>query len=78
MSVRGGEHCITCADEGVALRVLRVDAVRELALCGGGEAEAGRGATQLVQTALVGRVWTGDVLLVHAGTAIARLAERSA
>ncbi len=66
------EHCITCADEGVTLRVLRVDAARELALCGDD------GATQLVETALVGSVDVGDVLLVHAGTAIARVAQSPA
>jgi hydrogenase maturation factor len=72
-------HCITCADEGVALRVLRVDAARELALCGDGDGCGGRGdGAQLVETALIGRVDVGDVLLVHAGTAIARLAERPA
>jgi hydrogenase assembly chaperone HypC/HupF len=64
--------CITCADEGVPMRVVRIDAGRELALCDGGE-----GLTT-VETALVGAVAPGDALLVHAGTAIARLEEAPA
>jgi hypothetical protein len=48
------------------MRVVRIDAARELALC-----EDARGARQTVETALVGTVTAGDTLLVHAGTAIA-------
>jgi hydrogenase maturation factor len=62
-------HCITCGDEAVPLRVLEVDARRELALC---EADDGRHSS--VEIALVAPVEKGDVLLVHAGTAIARAA----
>jgi len=62
------DHCITCADDGVAMRVLAVDEPRGLALCTGADGER---AT--VETALVAAVSTGDELLVHAGTAIARL-----
>jgi hypothetical protein len=54
-------HCITCGDTAVALRVLKVDARRELALCAD---EAGERTT----------VEIGDSLLVHAGTAIGRAA----
>lgn len=50
------------------MTVLRVDDPRGLALCGG---EDGRRAT--VEIALVAPVEPGDRLLVHAGTAIARL-----
>jgi hydrogenase maturation factor len=55
------DHCITCSDEAVPMRVteVRPDGI---ALCG--EAE--------VLTALVGDVAPGDELLVHAGAAIAR------
>jgi hydrogenase expression/formation protein HypC len=63
-----GGHCITCADEGIAMDVLRVDADRALALC-----IDARGARGSVEIALVGEVAVGDSLLVHAGTAIARL-----
>ena len=62
-------HCITCGDEAVAMRVLRLDEQRELALCADGE-----GARHTVETALVAPVRPGDDLLVHAGTAIGRAA----
>jgi hydrogenase maturation factor len=61
------ESCITCGDVAIEMTVLRVDAVRGLALC-----EAG-GAKETVETELVGPVGPGDELLVHAGTAIQRL-----
>ena len=59
-------HCITCGDEAVPLRVLKVDADRELALC-----ENGDGERTTVEIALVSPVAPGDEVLVHAGTAIA-------
>jgi hydrogenase maturation factor len=59
-------HCITCGDDGVPMTVLRVDAARLLALCEGDD-----GARSSVEIALVEPVAPGDVLLVHAGTAIA-------
>ena len=62
------EHCITCADEATPMAVIRIDAVRELALC---EDEKGRHST--VETALVGSVGVGDRVLVHAAVAIASL-----
>jgi hydrogenase assembly chaperone HypC/HupF len=58
-------HCITCADDGVPMRVLRIDEARGLALC-----EAEDGAHSSVETALVEPVEIGDTLLVHAGTAL--------
>ena len=58
-------HCVTCGDDGVPMRVLRVDEVRGLALC-----ESGDGAHASVETALVEPVAVGDTLLVHAGTAL--------
>jgi hydrogenase maturation factor len=63
------EGCITCGDEAVEMGVLRVDDRRQLALCADQE-----GARSSVEIALVLPVAAGDVLLVHAGTAIARLA----
>jgi hydrogenase maturation factor len=60
--------CITCGDVAVEVRVIMVDAARELAT---GSDENGL-ATE-VDTMLVGPVEPGDRLLVHAGTAIARL-----
>ena len=61
-------HCITCADEGVAMRVVAVDEGRGLALC-----EAPGGARESVEIALVEPVAPGDALLVHAGTALTSL-----
>jgi hydrogenase maturation factor len=61
-------HCITCGDDGVAMRVVTVDEGRGLALCA-----AADGERQAVEIALVGAVAPGDALLVHAGTALTRL-----
>jgi hydrogenase maturation factor len=66
------QHCITCGDVGDPSTVLAVDADRELALCAGPT-----GAHSSVEIALVAPVAPGDVLLVHAGTAIARLEDQS-
>ena len=63
-----GDHCITCGDDGVPMRVVAVDDERGLALCA---APGGERAT--VEVALVDRAEPGDVLLVHAGTALTRL-----
>ena len=64
----GSDHCITCGDDGTPMAILAVDAERGLALC-----EDGEGARHTVETALVEPVTPGQGLLVHAGTAIARL-----
>jgi hydrogenase expression/formation protein HypC len=64
-----GGSCITCGDEALPLTVLRIDEERELALC-----EAGDGRRESVEIALVHPVAPGDVILVHAGTAIAHAA----
>jgi hypothetical protein len=59
--------CITCGDQGIEMAVIRADDASALALCRGPEGDS------LVDTELVGHVTTGEVILVHAGTAIARL-----
>jgi hydrogenase maturation factor len=64
----GAGHCITCGDDGTPMTVVRVDDDRGLALC-----EHDDGARETVETALVEPVVPGEVLLVHAGTALARL-----
>jgi hydrogenase maturation factor len=63
------DHCITCGDDGVPMRVLRLDESRGLALC---EADDGKRST--VEVALVEPLKLGDTLLVHAGTALVNLA----
>jgi hydrogenase maturation factor len=60
------DRCITCADEGIEMRVVAVDGASGLALC---EAEGGRAT---VEIGLVDAA-PGDRLLVHAGTALLRL-----
>jgi hydrogenase maturation factor len=62
-------HCITCSDEAMPVRVVKIDAARELALC---ENESGERST--VEIALVQPLAVDDVVLVHAGTAIGRAA----
>jgi hydrogenase maturation factor len=64
----GDYHCITCSDEGTPLRVV--------ALEGDGLARCEGDATVDVQ--LVGDVAPGDVVLVHAGVALVRLAGTAA
>ena len=62
-----GDHCITCSDEGIEMRVVRVDdGARALALCEDGEARAPRSRSRSSSGA------DGDTLLVHAGTALVR------
>ncbi|HSS03804.1 MAG TPA: HypC/HybG/HupF family hydrogenase formation chaperone [Solirubrobacterales bacterium] len=63
--------CITCGDEAIQMTVVSIDRERGLALCA--DAAGGRSS---VETALVEPVEAGDRLLVHAGTAIGRDAER--
>jgi hydrogenase maturation factor len=69
-TVCGSTHCITCGDDGEPMIVVEVDGEHGLALCS--DAEGGRST---VETALVEPVAPGDRVLVHAGTAIARLTE---
>jgi len=67
------DHCITCGDVAFEVRVLMADEARELAM---GHDDTGV-ATE-IDTMLVGPVAPGDRLLVHAGTAIARIGEEHA
>ena len=63
------DHCITCGDDGVPMQVLKVDEGRMLALCV--DADGDRSS---VEIELVAPVEPGNELLVHAGTALVRLA----
>ena len=62
MNACDDDHCITCSDEGVPMRVLEAGN-GGVAVCDGGD----------VITDLVGPVEAGETLLVHAGVAIAKL-----
>jgi hydrogenase assembly chaperone HypC/HupF len=63
------DHCVTCSDEGVPMRVVQAG---DEAVC-----VDTSGARSLVMTDLVGAVEPGDALLVHAGVALVRLEEQS-
>ncbi|HVL31525.1 MAG TPA: HypC/HybG/HupF family hydrogenase formation chaperone [Solirubrobacteraceae bacterium] len=65
--------CITCGDVALPLNVLRLDDERGLALCADDD-----GRSETVEIDLVAPVAVGDRLLVHAGTAIAKLNEEAA
>ncbi|MDP9228512.1 MAG: HypC/HybG/HupF family hydrogenase formation chaperone [Actinomycetota bacterium] len=67
------EVCITCGDVAVAMQAVSVDPERGLALCRAESDGDGDGDSETVETELVAPVRAGDRLLVHAGTAIARL-----
>jgi len=62
-----GDHCITCSDEGIPMRVERIDDARGLALCTSED-----GSKSTVEIAFVD-VAPGDRVLVHAGVALAEL-----
>jgi hydrogenase assembly chaperone HypC/HupF len=67
VSCGADDHCITCSDEGIPMRV--VETMDEgLALCSTGD-----GAQSEVMLDLVGSVAVGDAVLVHAGVALTRL-----
>jgi len=59
-------HCITCSDEGIEMTVV------ELTQCGA-QCRDPAGIDQRVEVDLVEPVAIGEVLLVHAGVAIANL-----
>jgi hypothetical protein len=59
------EVCVTCSDDGVLAEVVSDDA-------GATTVRSARG-TEVVDTGLVGPVVPGDLVLVHAGTAVARV-----
>jgi hydrogenase expression/formation protein HypC len=61
-----GDHCVTCSDEAVAVRVVRL---RDGDLA---DVDVGGGRTEEVSVALVDAE-VGDVVLVHAKEAIGRV-----
>jgi hydrogenase maturation factor len=60
-------HCLTCSDEAVMVKVICVDQQSMLACV-----EVG-GQREEIDITLVDDVLSGDLLLAHAGVAIARL-----
>ena len=60
-----GEHCITCADEGIVMTVVRSDG--SLSLC-----RDASGDSHEVALDLVAPLEAGERVLVHAGVAIGR------
>lgn len=63
------EHCLTCSDEVLSVRVVSMDEQARLALV---EIE---GKQEEVDISLVEQVVPGDMLLVHGGVALARQAD---
>jgi hydrogenase maturation factor len=61
-------HCATCGDDGVPMRVLRIDAARELALCVDDDGEHHTIEIGLVDASV------GTEVLVHAGVALVAIA----
>ncbi|MGH9267071.1 MAG: HypC/HybG/HupF family hydrogenase formation chaperone [Acidimicrobiales bacterium] len=62
-----GDACITCSDEGRLAEVVSVDGDEALVRTSGG--------TECVDTSLIDLPGPGDLVLVHAGSAITRLDE---
>lgn len=60
-------HCITCSDEAVPLRVVALTPALGVALC-----EDALGRCREVLIGLLDDVVPGEVVLVHAGAALAR------
>ena len=65
-------HCVTCSDEALPVRVIRVDAESGLALV------EVKDTTEEIDVTLVDEVVPGDVLLVHGGVAIGHLGVQEA
>lgn len=63
-------HCVTCSDEALTARVLRVDQETGIAMV---EIVAENYTTEEIDITLVESVDPGDLLLVHGGVAIANL-----
>jgi hydrogenase maturation factor len=61
----GSDHCVTCSDEGIPMRIVAVGP-HGLARCVDDD-----GSEMEVMTDLVGTVTPGDGVLVHAGVALA-------
>ena len=69
------EHCITCGDQGLPLRIVALEG-SGLARCRDDAAPSEPDTTVDVQ--LVGAVAPGDLVLVHAGVALVHLGRAAA
>lgn len=69
MNYCANEHCLTCSDEVLSVRVVSMDEQTRLALV---EIE---GQQEEVDISLVEQVAPDDILLVHGGVALALQAE---
>jgi hydrogenase maturation factor len=67
----GEEHCITCGDQGIEMRVAAAPDAAGIASC-----RDAAGARSDVDVLLVEPVVPGELLLVHAGVAIGRVGPR--
>jgi hydrogenase maturation factor len=67
------QHCLTCSDEAIPVRVRRIEAASGIALVEVAN-EVGNQVEE-VDITLVEDVVPGDLLLVHGGVAIAHLEE---
>ena len=66
-----GEHCLTCSDEVLSVKVVSMDEQALLALV---EID---GQQEEVDISLVEQVTPGDMLLVHGGVALASSAPKA-
>jgi hydrogenase maturation factor len=75
LSCGPGEHCITCGDQASQMRVVSVDETAQLATCRElGDVLAMTGvAEETVDIGLLADLAAGDIVLVHAGTALVQL-----
>lgn len=60
------DHCLTCSDEILLVRVLRIDPASGVALV------EGSNQVEEIDMTLVEDVVPGDLLLVHGGVALSR------
>lgn len=68
-------HCITCSDQALPAKVLRVDQETETALVLVRVPSRTGDITEEIDVSLVEMVLPGDLLLVHGGVALARLVD---
>lgn len=67
-------HCLTCTDEAIAVKVVRIDWKAGLALVeASGQAEEQAMRPEEIDIMLVEDVAIGDIVLAHGGVAIAHL-----